>query len=417
MNENETRIRTIIEPHMPASPTRDYIVNKILTIPRHENAIHAAEWVADLSQGKRRIQPTTVLNRVNAVGAYLAAAGDRELESLDDVYFNEFFTDRTTLQDGQNARRILSNQVAYEHQRHVLHFLQNRMGDDEGFRRAPIMANKLAWGTNRALGCSWNDIAKLRAIADLEGKAQIDILSATGTNCTELRVAPFAGLFFVDGRAFLRLPPTKNWPDERIVPIHHEAKTIGAFVRHVLANEPDRKYIFPDPNDPTRPMTRGHLRYKVSWWCKRAKVRGINTRTLQEAYLLYLASRRVPDQFISHVMGVGKMNRVYFLRDYVDRARLAGRTISGPVHLQVAVHAGLVACAGCGNPNNAAGDQYCPICGTELTEDVLSEANAVRAKIMRDVADLLDVTGTSLEQRVRAAIAAVRKEGQHAIAN
>jgi hypothetical protein len=131
---------------------------------------------------------------------------------------------------------------------------------------------------------------------------------------------------------------------------------------------------------------------------------------MQEAYLLYLASRHVPDQFLSHVMGVGNMNRVYYMRDYVERAKAAGRTIGGPARPEAGTQAGLVACLGCGNPNNAAGDQYCPLCGTELAEDVLSEADAIRAKILRDVSDLLDVNGQSLEQRVRAALAAIKTE-------
>ncbi len=414
--EHEAKVRTIIEAAIPDSEHRRHIMTKVLCVPNQDNALALAEWTAELPTAPdgrtglkrdRRVQTSTIVNRVQAVGSYLVAAGERELESLDDVFFNEYFTDRTT-PNPEQPRQTLSNQVAYEHQRFVLYFLQSRFGADEGLRRAPIMSSNLAWGSNRPLGCSWEDIAKMRGLTDLEGKAQLDLLSGTGVHSQDLRAIRMEAVFFEGGRALLRVPPTRNWPDERIVPIHHEAKTMGAFVRHVKANEPERQFLFPDPLDSTKPMSRAHLAYKVKFWSKKAVVRGVNTRTMQEAYLLYLAGRAVPDQFLSHIMGVGSMNRVYYMRDYADRAKKAGRPIGGPAR-QAGPDAGLVACVGCGNPNNAAGDQYCPVCGTELTEDVLSEANAIRAKIMRDVADLLEVNGQSLEQRIRAAIAAVEK--------
>ncbi|MHB1262112.1 MAG: hypothetical protein ACYC2H_10415 [Thermoplasmatota archaeon] len=404
----------LVETALPEEVSRRHIVGLLGRVPHADNRLWLAKWVVHQYQTPAITGPRlarTIYRQLHGPARFLEGleATSLEMATLEDfqgVWIRAIHEPTRTFP--QCRKGPLDARTRSDYQRECFRFLSWALGKEEAMRRAHFLRERIDDPDPIARILPWDKVEEIRGILSGLNLVYFTLLTACGPSPTEIRKLPVDAMTYDGAMCLIRCPPTKSFPDGRVVALHHGDEVLAAYQAMIRRDNPQQKLLFPRKKDPDQPLTPMDMWVRVNKWGQRIGIPDLEAEDLRLTYICYLLSRRdVGEHYVMHAMGVKKPDRVLILSRAVEAAVQAGHDFGQPQAPRQTSTPGHRPCTACGKLDNPVGTQHkvCSGCGTPFGDKAPTKATYILADLADAVRRLQEITGETSSDRADQALA------------
>ncbi len=404
----------LVETALPNQLPRRHIIGLLQRIPHPGNRLWLARWVVHQYQTPATTGPRllgTIYRQQHGPARFLEGLEatpleEATLEDFQGVWIQAIHEPTRTFP--QCRKGPLDARTRSDYQRECFRFLSWAVGKPEALRRASFLRERVEDADPVARILPWEKVEEIRGILSGLNLAYFTLLTASGLSTSEIRKLPVDALTYDGAMCLIHCPPTKSFPDGRVVALHHGDEVLAAYQAMIRRDNPQQRLLFPRQKYPDQPLTPFDMQVRVNKWGQRAGLSNLEAEDLRLTYICYLLSRRdVGEHYVMHAMGVKKPDRILTLSRAVEAALQAGHDFGQPQAPRQTVTPGHRPCTACGKLDNPVGAQHkvCSGCGTPFGDKPPTKATYILADLADAVRRLQEITGETSNDRADQALA------------